>query len=148
METAFKITHYNDTNKEFLDYITLSYEERFIRRKQLITNNGTEFLVNLEETVSVDENHYFELENGNLIQVVSKEENLIEITGNNLKHIIWHIGNRHLPCQIEEKRILIQDDAVILNMILKLQGNVKKVFEKFKPEGGAYGMGRTHSHKH
>jgi urease accessory protein len=148
METAFKITQHNDTNKELLDEISLSYEERFIRRKKLITNNGTEFLVNLEETVSVDENHFFELENGNLIRVISKEENLIEISGDNLKQIIWHIGNRHLPCQIEDTRILIQDDAVILDMILKLHGNVKKVFEKFKPEGGAYGIGRTHSHKH
>ena len=148
MQTAFKITDYKDASKNIQDEITLSYEERFIRRKKLLTDNGTEFLVNLEETVSMDEDHYFELENGNLIQVVSKEENLIEITGNNLKHIIWHIGNRHLPCQIEEKRILIQDDAVILDMILKLHGNVKKVFEKFKPEGGAYGLGRTHSHKH
>ena len=148
METAFKIIHNNDTNEEFLDEISLSYEERFIRRKKRIANNGTEFLVNLQETVSVDENHYFELENGNLIKVISKEENLIEVTGNNLKQIIWHIGNRHLPCQIDENRILIQDDAVILDMILKLHGNVKKVFEKFKPEGGAYGMGRTHSHKH
>ena len=148
MQTAFKITDHKDASKNIQDEITLSYEERFIRRKKLTTNNGIEFLVNLEETVSMDEDHYFELENGNLIQVVSKEENLIEITGNNLKHIIWHIGNRHLPCQIEEKRILIQDDVVILDMILKLHGNVKKVFEKFKPEGGAYGMGRTHSHKH
>ena len=148
METAFKITQHNDTNKELLDEISLSYEERFIRRKKLITNNGTEFLVNLEETISVDENHFFELENGNLIKVISKEENLIEISGDNLKQIIWHIGNRHLPCQIEDTRILIQDDAVILDMILKLHGNVKKVFEKFKPEGGAYGIGRTHSHKH
>ena len=148
MQTAFKITDHKDASKNIQDEITLSYEERFIRRKKLTTDNGTEFLVNLEETVSMDEDHYFELENGNLIQVVSKEENLIEITGNNLKHIIWHIGNRHLPCQIEEKRILIQDDDVILDMILKLHGNVKKVFEKFKPEGGAYGMGRTHSHKH
>ena len=148
MDTSFKIIHNNDNNEEFLDEISLSYEERFIRRKKLIANNGTEFLVNLEETVSVDENHYFELENGNLIKVISKEENLIEVTGNNLKQIIWHIGNRHLPCQIDENRILIQDDAVILDMILKLHGKVKKVFEKFKPEGGAYGMGRTHSHKH
>ena len=147
MQTAFKITDHKDASKNIQDEITLSYEERFIRRKKLTTDNGTEFLVNLEETVSMDEDHYFELENGNLIQVVSKEENLIEITGNNLKHIIWHIGIRHLPCQIEENRILIQDDAVILDMILKLHGNVKKVFEKFKPEGGAYGMGRTHSHK-
>ena len=148
METAFKIKQHNDTNKELLDEISLSYEERFIRRKKLVTNNGNEFLVNLEETVSVDENHFFELENGNLIKVISKEENLIEISGDNLKQIIWHIGNRHLPCQIEDNRILIQDDAVILDMILKLHGNVKKVFEKFKPEGGAYGIGRTHSHKH
>ena len=148
MDTSFKIIHHNNENKELLDEISLSYEERFIRRKKLIANNGTEFLVNLEETVSVDENNFFELDNGDLIKVISKEENLIEITGDNLKQIIWHIGNRHLPCQIEENRILIQDDAVILDMVLKLYGNVKKVFEKFKPEGGAYGMGRTHSHKH
>ena len=148
MNTSFKIIHDNHNNKKLLDEISLSYEERFIRRKKLTANNGTEFLVNLEETVSVDEHHFFELENGHLIKVLSKEENLIEIKGNNLKQIIWHIGNRHLPCQIEEDRILIQDDAVILNMVLKLNGNVKKVFEKFIPEGGAYGMGRTHSHKH
>ena len=148
MQTAFKIIYHNDNNKELFDEISLSYEERFIRRKKLTTNNGNEFLVNLEETVSVNENHFFQLENGNLIKVISKEENLIEVTGDNLKQIIWHIGNRHLPCQIEENRILIQDDAVILDMILKLNGNVKKIIEKFKPEGGAYGMGRTHSHKH
>ena len=148
MQTAFKIIRHNENNKELFDEISLSYEERFIRRKKLTTNNGNEFLVNLEETVSVNENHFFELENGNLIKIISKEENLIEISGDNLKQIIWHIGNRHLPCQIEDNRILIQDDAVILDMILKLHGNVKKVFEKFKPEGGAYGIGRTHSHKH
>ena len=147
MDTSFKITHLNN-DKEVFDEISLSYEERFIRRKKLIANNGTEFLVNLEETISVNENHYFELDNGKLIKVISKEENLIEITGHNLKQIIWHIGNRHLPCQIEENRILIQDDTVILDMVLKLHGNVKKVMEKFNPEGGAYGLGRTHSHKH
>jgi len=148
MITSFKIIDHNHNNKELLDEISLSYEERFIRRKKLIANNGTEFLVNLEETISVDENHFFELENGKIIKVLSKEENLIEITGDNLKQIIWHIGNRHLPCQIEENRILIQDDAIILDMVLKLHGNVKKVMEKFNPEGGAYGLGRTHSHKH
>ena len=147
MDTSFKIIHHNN-DKEAFDEISLSYEERFIRRKKLIANNGTEFLVNLEETVSVDENHFFELENGKIIKVLSKEENLIEITGDNLKQIIWHIGNRHLPCLIEENRILIQDDAVIVDMVLKLHGNVKKVIEKFNPEGGAYGLGRTHSHKH
>ena len=148
METSFKVIDGNEKNKKLLDNISLSYEDRFIRRKKLVTDNGTEFLVNLKETISVDENQFFELENGKLIKIISKEENLIEIKGKNLKQIIWHIGNRHLPCQIEETRILIQEDPVILDMILKLKGNVNKVFEKFKPEGGAYGLGRTHSHKH
>ena len=76
MQTAFKITDHKDASKNIQDEITLSYEERFIRRKKLTSDNGTEFLVNLEETVSMDEDHYFELENGNLIQVVSKEENI------------------------------------------------------------------------
>ena len=67
MQTAFKITDHKDASKNIQDEITLSYEERFIRRKKLTTDNGTEFLVNLEETVSMDESHYFELENGNLI---------------------------------------------------------------------------------
>tara|TARA_B100000700_G_C14673847_1_gene682121 strand:+ start:256 stop:702 length:447 start_codon:yes stop_codon:yes gene_type:complete len=148
METSFKVIDGNEKNKKLLDNISLSYEDRFIRRKKLVTDNGTEFLVNLKETISVDENQFFELENGKLIKIISKEENLIEIKGKNLKQIIWHIGNRHLPCQIEETRILIQEDSVILDMILKLKGNINKVFEKFKPEGGAYGLGRTHSHKH
>ena len=148
METSFKVIDGNEKNKKLIDNISLSYEDRFIRRKKLVTDNGTEFLVNLKETISVNENHFFELENGEVIKIISKEENLIEIKGKNLKQIIWHIGNRHLPCQIEETRILIQEDPVILDMILKLKGNVNKVFEKFKPEGGAYGMGRTHSHKH
>ena len=148
MKTSFKVIEGNEKNKKLLDNISLSYEDRFIRRKKLVTDNGIEFLVNLKETVSLDENHFFELEDGKVIKIISKEENLIEIKGENLKQIIWHIGNRHLPAQIEEARILIKEDPVILDMILKLKGNVNKVFEKFKPEGGAYGMGRTHSHKH
>ena len=148
MQTSFKIIPQNEKKQEIFDNITLTYEERFIRRKKLTTDNGTNFLVNLSETISVDENNFFELDNGNLIKVLSKKENLIEVTGENIKQIIWHLGNRHLPTQIEESRVLIQDDAIILDMILKLKGNVRKVFEKFNPEGGAYGLGRTHSHKH
>ena len=38
---------FKNNNKDLLDEISLSYEERFIRRKKLIANNGTEFLVNI-----------------------------------------------------------------------------------------------------
>ena len=147
MENCFLIVDKISKNRS-KDKISLTYNQRLLRRKKLISDSGTEFLVNLPKTKSLNENQAFKLQNGHFIIIKNKKENLLEIRGKNLSQLIWHIGNRHLPCQIEENRILIQDDAVILDMVLKLNGNVKKVNEKFKPEGGAYGMGRTHSHKH
>ena len=93
-------------------------------------------------------NYGFLLDNGSIILIQSAEEELLEIKSNNLMKITWHIGNRHIPCQIENERLLIQVDKVIENLIIKLGGSVKKVKEEFNPEGGAYGLGRTHGHKH
>ena len=135
-------------NKKIEDTITLTYEQRFIRRKKLVSDNNFGFLVNLSETVSLKKNDGFLLDNGSIILIKSAEEELLEITSNNLMKITWHIGNRHIPCQIENERLLIQVDKVIENLIIKLGGHVKKVKEEFNPEGGAYGLGRTHGHKH
>ena len=138
----------NPENKKIEDTITLTYDQRFIRRKKLVSDNNFGFLVNLSETVSLKKNEGFLLDNGSIILIKSAEEELLEITSNNLMKITWHIGNRHIPCQIENERLLIQVDKVIENLIIKLGGHVKKVKEEFNPEGGAYGLGRTHGHKH
>ena len=130
------------------DFIELSYDERFLRRKKLTSYNGVQFLVDLKNTISLKKDDMFKLDSGLLINVRYKIEELLEIKGNNLMHLIWHIGNRHIPCQIEENRILIQNDKVIEEMILRLNGQTKVVLEAFDPEGGAYGIGRTHGHRH
>tara|TARA_B100000925_G_scaffold103875_1_gene76570 strand:+ start:2483 stop:2926 length:444 start_codon:yes stop_codon:yes gene_type:complete len=130
------------------DFIELSYDERFLRRKKLSSNNGMQFLVNLEKTTSLKLGDFFKLENGLLVAVKFKKEELLEIKSDNLINLVWHIGNRHIPCQIEKNRILIQNDNVIEEMILRLKGQTKIVFETFDPEGGAYGIGRTHGHRH
>ena len=130
------------------DFIELSYNERFLRRKKLSSNNGMQFLLNLEKTTSLKLGDFFKLENGLLVEVKFKKEELLEIKSDNLINLVWHIGNRHIPCQIEKNRILIQNDNVIEEMILRLKGQTKIVFETFDPEGGAYGIGRTHGHRH
>ena len=130
------------------DFIELSYDERFLRRKKLTSYNGIEFFVDLKNTISLRKDDMFKLDSGLLINVRYKIEELLEIKGNNLMHLIWHIGNRHIPCQIEENRILIQNDKVIEEMILRLNGQTIVVLEAFDPEGGAYGIGRTHGHRH
>ena len=135
-------------NKNVIDTITLNYNDRFIRRKKLVSDNKLEFLVNLPQTISVNKDDGFLLDDGNLILIKYAKETLIEIRSEDLTKLAWHIGNRHIPCQIETNRLLIHEDKVIENLIIRLGGTIKKISEEFSPEGGAYGLGRTHGHKH
>ena len=102
------------SHEKIEDTITLTYHDRFIRRKKLISDNKVEFLVNLPETISLKENSSFVLENGSFILIKYAKEPLLEIASENLMKIVWHIGNRHIPCQIELDRLLIQEDKVCL----------------------------------
>ena len=111
------------------------------------TKRGLKFLVDLPKTRSISKNEAFLLEDGRLVGVVFADEELLQIKGDLLR-FAWHIGNRHVPCQIEGARLLIQKDHVIKEMLIKLGAEVETVKEPFNPEGGAYGHGRTHSHAH
>lgn len=128
--------------------VSLDYDGRFLRRKTLATDDGEAFLVDLPQTLSLAHGGVLVLEDGRGIEVIASPEDLLEITGDNLLQLAWHIGNRHTPCQIQRGRLLIQRDHVIRDMVLKLGANVRETVEPFTPEGGAYGHGRTHGHAH
>ena len=128
--------------------VKLTYDARFLRRKVLTTTNGARFLVDLEHTTSLDHGDAFELATGELVEVIAAQEDLLEVTGEELARIAWHIGNRHTPCQIEETRLVIQRDKVIADMLRQIGAQTREICEPFVPEGGAYGHGRTHGHDH
>ena len=50
------------------DLVVLAYDERFLRRKRLVTAQGEGFLVSLIETVSVDHGDAFKLVDGRMIE--------------------------------------------------------------------------------
>ena len=90
------------------------------------------------------------LEDGRHVEVIAAEEALLEVRardGEALMALAWHIGNRHLPAQIEWERILIEHDHVIKDMLLGLGASVKEVSEPFQPVRGAY-HGHSHGHHH
>lgn len=129
-------------------HVTLDFDARFLRRKVLATDTGERFLVDLEHTSNLNDGDGFVLTDGRVITVIAADEPLLEITADDLIRLAWHIGNRHMPCQIEGARLLIQRDKVLRDMLEKLGAGLREVREPFTPEGGAYGYGRTHSHDH
>jgi len=128
--------------------VAVTNEERYLRHKRLRTVQGDRYLVDLQQTTSVGDGDACERQDGRRIEVNAADENLLQITGDNLPRLAWHIGNRHTPCQIEAARLLIQRDHVIEAMLHHLGATVSEVSEPHLPEGGAYGHGRTHSHEH
>ena len=127
---------------------TLTYDDRFLRRKVLTDAEGLRFLVDLEHTESLDEGDAFDLGDDGLVSVIAAPEALLEVRGDDLVRLAWHIGNRHSPCQIAGDRLLIQHNHVMADMLAHLGARVREVSEPFTPEGGAYGHGRTHGHEH
>lgn len=132
-----------------IDRVTLDYEARFLRRRALRTEGGREVMVDLPETVSLEDGDALETGAG-LIHVVAADESLIEVraTPHDLTRLAWHLGNRHTPAQIEADRLLIRADPVLADMLERLGAQTWPVREPFRPEGGAYGVGRTHGHPH
>ncbi len=132
------------------DRLVLDYEGRFLRRKTLTTERGDSLLVDLPETVSLNHGDVLVTLEGTRVAIAAAAEPLIEITaqGATLARLAWHIGNRHTPAQIESHRILIQTNHVMADMLARMGATVREVCEPFTPEGGAYGLGRTHGHHH
>lgn len=130
-----------------VDSVSLDYDGRFLRRRVLRTASGARVLVDLPKTTSLAHGAALRLEDGGLIEVIAAPEPLLDVQGA-LTRLAWHIGNRHMPCQIEADRLLIQRDHVIRDMLAQLGAEVTEVTEPFTPEGGAYGHGRTHGHSH
>ena len=129
------------------DRISLDYEGRFLRRRRLRAEGGTDFLLDLAEVTSLDDGDALALDDGRLVEIAAAPEPLLEIRGQ-LPRLAWHIGNRHTPCEVRPDCLLIRRDHVLADMLMRLGAELTEVDAPFRPEGGAYGHGRTHGHAH
>lgn len=132
------------------DTVVLDHEARCRRRGMLKTVSGLDFLVDLAETPALGRGDGYLLEDGRLIEIVASPEELLEVRGRDSLHtarVAYHLGNRHLECEISAKFIRIRRDHVIADMLRGLGAKVIEVEAPFHPEGGAYHQaGSEHSH--
>jgi urease accessory protein len=126
------------------DRVTLEHDQRRLRRKLLKLSHGDEVMVDLPFTVTLDHGDRLLLDDGRTIEIAAAPELLYEVRARDKEHLVrlaWHLGNRHLPAQLEEARIVVKRDHVIRDMLIGLGAGVTEISEPFFPEHGAY-----HSH--
>ena len=136
----------------FADVVMLDYDMRHRRRVSMTGRGGLAFLLDLAATTVLRGGDVLVLDDGRLVAVEAALEPLAKIRCDEeevLLRIAWHLGNRHLPIMLFEKRIYIRRDHVIEEMVRGLGGIVHHVEAAFDPEGGAYaGGGHSHGHAH
>ncbi|MEM9331070.1 MAG: urease accessory protein UreE [Pseudomonadota bacterium] len=130
-----------------VDTITLDETARHRRRVKMTSDNGIEFLLDLEQARLLRHGEGIKLEDGRVIEVRAEPEELYEIKAQDDHHLLqlaWQLGNRHLPTQIMTRNLRIRRDPVIKDMLEGLGAKVVEILAPFDPEGGAYKD--THAH--
>ncbi|MBC7432846.1 MAG: urease accessory protein UreE [Rubritepida sp.] len=134
------------------DTVTLDFDDRFRRRKLFHTDAGRAFMLDLAEAQVMRDGDALALSDGSLVLVRAAPEPLLEVgaeTPGALMRLAWHLGNRHLPAELQATRILIRFDHVIERMLTGLGAALARVEAPFNPEGGAYGEhNRDPGHHH
>jgi urease accessory protein len=138
------------------DRVMLDHGDRHRRRIMLTGRGGLAFLLDLEKATFIDDGDAVALEDGRLVEVRAEAERLVEITCADplqLRRVIWHLGNRHVPTEITESAVYIAEDHVLVEMVRGLGASTAPVERPFRPEGGAYDRhagrnGHAHDHGH
>ena len=132
-----------------VDSVSLDYDSRHRRRIAMTGDRGLAFILDLPEATHLRDGDGLVLEDGRIVEVRAKPEELIEITGRDPRHLAqlaWHLGNRHLAVEIDAERILIRRDHVIAHMLEHQGAIIREVVEPFDPETGAYALIHDHGH--
>jgi urease accessory protein len=144
-----RIEKHGHTASAPIDTVTLTHDERHLRRKLLHMTNDDVVMLDLKEPVVLEHGDLLVTEDGHYIAIAAAPEKLLEIKARDTQHqmeLAWHLGNRHLAAQIEPARILIERDHVIEAMLQGLGATVTEVTEAFHPVHGAYHGHGSHDH--
>lgn len=91
-------------------------------------------------------------ENGDIIEVVAGDEAVSTVhceDAKTLARVCYHLGNRHVPLQVEAGWCRFGQDHVLNEMVELLGAKVVTENAPFEPEAGAYAHGHSHSaHSH
>ena len=137
--------------------VTLDWDTRQKSRFDAVDSSGRSIGVFLPRGTVVRGGDVLVAEDGSLIRVEAAPQDVLRITACtqhgspfDLTRAAYHLGNRHVPIELQADHLKIEPDHVLADMLRAMHMTVLPVSEAFEPENGAYGEhgGSSHGHGH
>lgn len=133
--------------------LTLVFELRRRARLRTRLDSGAEVGLLLGRGLSLKHGDRLATRDGALVVEVRARAELLSTVETGDRHLLtraaYHLGNRHVPLQIQPGRLAYQHDHVLDGLMHELGLEVKVVEQPFEPEPGGYASGgHRHDHDH
>ena len=135
--------------------VELDWDVRQKSRFDATDSQGRALGVFLPRGTAVRGGDVLVVEDGSLVRVIAAPQAVLRIThctqhGTpfDLTRAAYHLGNRHVPIELQPDHLKIEPDHVLADMLRAMHLIVQAVDEAFEPEGGAYGAHASHGHGH
>ena len=138
--------------------VELDWDVRQKSRFDATDSTGRAFGVFLSRGTLVRGGDVLVLEDGSLVRVQAAPQEVLRITACaqhgssfDLTRAAYHLGNRHVPIELQPDHLKIEPDHVLADMLRQMHLIVTEELAPFEPEGGAYapgGQGHAHGHGH
>jgi len=134
--------------------VSLTIEQRVRSRLRVLLDDGREAGLFLERGHLLRDGELLGNDDGVVVKVIAAPETVSTVRCGDLTLLAkaaYHLGNRHVPLQIEAGWLRYQHDHVLDAMLEQMGLNVEVGQAPFEPEAGAYQQmtgGGHHSHEH
>ncbi len=139
-----RLEHAHDYNQT----VTLAFELRQKARLKTKLDSGEEVGLMLPRGLVLRGGDYLRSDEGTIAKVVAALEE-VSVANSPDKLLLakasYHLGNRHMPLQIEKNSLIYLKDHVLDEMVANLGLSITHEMRAFEPEPGAY---HKHDHSH
>jgi len=131
--------------------LVLPFELRCKSRLRTRLESGEEAGLFLERGAVLRAGDKLQGNDGRIVVVIAAPEAVTEARGDDpmlLARAAYHLGNRHVPVQVEQALLRFGRDHVLGEMVRGLGLDIVETEAPFEPESGAYGGHGGHAHPH
>lgn len=136
--------------------LTLDWDGRQKSRLATALDDGRAAAVLLPRGTVLRGGDLLVAEDGSLVQVIAAPQPVLQVrhctahgTPFDLLRAAYHLGNRHVPLELQPTLLQLEPDPVLAAMLRAQHLIVTEVLAPFEPEAGAYGAGgHAHAHAH